>query len=136
MNERRKFLSIAGLATAVAGMVLPSGASAADAEPIGYRAANGSDLWKPNKKYTARDRTLTVHAKIEAKDRGQAGQLLGVVHTSGGSHIVASTSVFLDENGKGVPHNSLCISVPKGASFEIKLEGDIDVDSVWISACG
>lgn len=136
MNERRKFLSLAGLAAALTGMVLPQKASAVDAEQIGYRAAGGSDLWKPNQKYTARDRALTVHARIEAKNRGQAGQLLGVVHTPGGSHIVASTSVFLDEKGKGVPHNSLCISVPKGASFEIKLEGNIEVDAVWISACG
>ena len=136
MNERRRFLSIAGLATALAGMILPGRASAADGEPVSYRAADGSDLWKPNKKYTARDRALMVHARIEAKERGQAGRLLGVVHAPGGTHVVASTSVFLDANTKGVPENSLCISVPKGASFEIKLEGDVKVDGVWISACG
>jgi len=50
---------------------------------------------------------------------------------------VASASVFLGEGGNsGIPHNSFSMSVPEGASFQVKLEGNVAPEKVHISVFG
>lgn len=136
MNSRRTFLtSVSAGGAAIAAFFTGRAASAqgSGAPKVGYVRPGGTGTWKPNKKHTNRGKSpQTVHARIEATASGQAGVIEGIVYDPSSKFTPAAASVFWREDHK-IPHASLCMTVPAGASFQIKLTGDVPEANVHIS---
>lgn len=135
MNSRRTFLtSISASGAAIFAFFAGRTASSqgAGVPTAGYVRPGGTGTWQPNNKHTNRGATpQTVHARIEATEPGQAGSIEGIIFEPGSTFTPAAASVFWSGDHK-IPHASLCMRVPAGASFQIKTVGDVPEANVHI----
>lgn len=136
MKTRRRFLtSVSTLAATAAAFFTGRSALAqgSGAPKVGYVRPGGTGAWKVNKKHTNRGKTpQSVHARIEATESGQSGSIEGIVFDPSSTFTPAAASVFWSGDHK-IPHASLCMTVPLGASFQIKLSGDVPESNVHLS---
>lgn len=108
-------------------------AQGSGAPKVGYVRPGGMGQWKVGEKHTNRGQTpQTVHARIEATKSGQAGTIEALLFDSSANFTPSSASVCWHGDVK-LPHASLVMTVPVGASFQIKLDGNIDENNVHIS---